>query len=111
MESYLVDPAVLGEFVDTLIAEKYPDGPAEKYAGIREESVKALDHQILKTILGTLTKEQGAKLSRLLDDQNTTEQTFADFFKNNNIDLEAALRDTMVNFRETFLKGANNAES
>ena len=109
MESYLLDPAVLGEFVDALIAEKYPGQPAENHTAIREESIKALDHQLLKTMLGTLTKEQGAKLNQLLDDRNSNEQTFADFFKNNGIDLEAALRDTMVKFREDFLKGETDA--
>lgn len=108
MESYLVDKAVLGEFVDNLISAKYPDQPADKYANLREDAIKALDHQILRAIIGKLTKEQGAELNKLLDDPNATEATFTEFFEQRHINLEETIKDAMVNFRDNFLKGGQN---
>lgn len=109
MESYLVDKAVLGEFVDKLLGAKFPNQPLEKYSDLREDAIKALDHQILKSIIGKLTKDQGAELHRLFNDPATTEDTYLEFFKRHDIDLEATIRDTMVNFRDEFLKGGENA--
>lgn len=109
MESYLVDKAVLGEFVDNLISAKFPGQPVENYSGLREEAIKALDHQILKSIIGQLTKEQGTELNQLLDAENSTEETFLEFFEHHNINLEETIKDTMVNFKDEFLKGGENA--
>ena len=107
MESYLVDETVLGEIVDAFLKEKYPDQPVEAHEGIRKDAIKSLDHQILKAILGKLTKEQGSELGRLLDDESSTSDTFAEFFKKNNIDLQATITDAMVNFKKEFLGGKN----
>ena len=109
MESYLVDKAVLGEFIDALISQKFPNEPASKYSALKEDAIKALDHQILKSIIGKLTKEQGGELNRLLDKPESDEKTFADFFSSHHIDLESTIKDTMVNFRDAFLKGGQNA--
>lgn len=116
MESYLVDQTVLGEVVDALISEKYPGQPAAAYAGIREEAIKSLDHQILKAILGHLTKDQGQELNQLLD-KNSSEDAdpavFEDFFNRCSVNLEEVLRETMVKFRDDFLgnerEGGENA--
>lgn len=109
MESYLVDPAALGEFVDALIVTKYPNEPVTNHSGLKEDATKALDHQILKTIIGKLTKEQGQELSKLLKDENSTESTFTDFFDKNGIDLEGTIKTTMENFRDEFLGGGSHA--
>jgi len=108
MESYLVDKAVLGEFVDNLISAKYPNQPAEKFTDLREEAIKALDHQILRSIIGKLTKEQGAELNQLLDASDSTEATFMEFFEKYHINLEATIKDAMVEFKDNFLKGGQN---
>ena len=108
MEPYLVDQAVLGDFVDGLISEKYPNDDAAKYAELKKDAIRALDYQILKAILASLTKEQGAKLSALLDDEDADSTVFETFFKQNQIDLEAILENTMVQFRNDFLKGGQN---
>lgn len=107
MESYLVDETVLGEIVDAFLKEKYPDQPVEAHGSIRKDAIKSLDHQILKAILGNLTKEQGAELGRLLDDKASDSATFAKFFEENNIDLQTAITDAMVNFKKEFLGGKN----
>ena len=107
-ESYLVDQSILGQLVDALISEKYPGEPAEKYQNLRADAIKALDHQILKSILGSLTKEQGSELSQLLDKKDSDPAVFAAFFEKNHINLEEVMASTMLKFKEDFLKGGNN---
>lgn len=111
MESHLVDPAVLGEFVDALISAKYPDQPAAELSSIKRDTVRVLDHQILKDILGHLTGEQGTELNQLLSDENTDESTFKAFFDKNQINIEKIIEDTMVSFKDEFMKGGENAEA
>lgn len=108
-ESYLVDKSVLGQIVDTLISEKYPGEPAEKYTNLKADAIKALDHQILKSILGSLTKEQGSELSKLLDKKDSDPATFANFFEKNHINLEEVMASTILKFKADFLKGGSNA--
>ena len=107
METYLVEPEILEQFADHLIGEKYPDHPISSHANIKKEIMKALDHQILKGILGSLTKEQGAELNRLLD-KTEDPAAFEAFFTRYNIDLEENIKNTMVNFRNNFLEGGQN---
>ncbi len=107
MESYLVDETVLGEIVDAFLKEKYPDQPVSAHESIRKDAIKSLDHQILKAILGKLTKEQGSELGHLLDDEASTSDTFTKFFEKNDIDLQATIADAMVNFKNEFLRSKN----
>ena len=109
MENYLVDEAVLSEFVDTLIAEKYPGRPATDLAGFKKEAIKNLDHRIMKAMLGQLTPDQAKEFDKILDDKNADESVFADFFKKQNIDLEKVIMNTMVKFKDDFMKGGDNA--
>lgn len=109
MESHLVDKAVLGEFVDALTSAKYPDQPAAELSSIKRDAVRVLDHQILKDILSHLTKEQGAELNHLLENPKTDESAFQAFFSKNQIDVEKIIKDTMVSFKDEFMKGDENA--
>ena len=107
MESYLVDEKVLGEIVDAFIKEKYPDQPIKNYDSIRKDAIKSLDHQILKAVLGSLTKEQGAELDHILNSPHDV-STLEDFFKKHNIDLQTTINDAMNSFKTEFLKGGKN---
>lgn len=107
MESYLVDESILAEVVDALIAKKYPGRAGTE--DIKKAAMKGLDHQILKSILGSLTKEEGAELNQLLKKETNDPAVFQNFFKEHNIDLEQTIRDTMVKFGEDFLKGDEDA--
>ena len=108
MESYFVDQAILEQFADQLISEKYPDQPVSAHANTKKEIMRGLDHQILKDILGNLTKEQGAELNFLMD-KSEKEEVFESFFAHHNIDLEEIIKNTMVEFKNNFLKGGENA--
>lgn len=108
MESYLVDQAILEQFADYLIGEKYPDQPVSMHANTKKEIMRVLDHQILKNILASLTKEQGAELNRLLD-KSENPAVFEAFFTRHNINLEEIIKNTMVQVRNNFLGGDSNA--
>ena len=108
MESYLVDQEILEQFADHLLSEKYPDQPVSTHANTKKEIMRALDHQILKDILGNLTKEQGAELNHLLD-KSENPAVFEAFFTRHNINLEEILKNTMVKFRNNFLEGVGHA--
>lgn len=109
MESYLIDPAVLEKIIDNLISEKYPDQPVNNYNDIKKEAMLALDHQIMRDVLGNLTKEQGQELSALLDKNDSDPEAFNEFFASRGINLEEILRNTMVKFKKDFLEGGKNA--
>lgn len=100
MAVYLIDPAVLGQIVDGIINEKYPGN--EVSAEFKERAMLALDNQILRDILANLTSEQGQELNALLDQEDSTSETFEKFFAEQNIDLEKILKATMEEFKSRF---------
>lgn len=107
MNKYLIDEAVLGEAAEALIREKYPDDSLEKHADQKTDLMNKLDHQISKTIIGSLTPEQGEELSEVLDD-TTNPNGFDEFFEKHNIDLQQAITDAIVSFKDDFMKGGEN---
>lgn len=109
MESYLIDPAVLEKIIDGFISEKYPDQPIEKFNNIKKEAMRALDHQVMRNVLGSLTKEQGEELEALLDKNDSDPDAFTEFFSSRSIDLQEILKNTMVKFKKDFLEGGKNA--
>lgn len=108
MESYLIDPEVLGQIVDVLIDEKYPNR-SDAPAGLKERAMHALDYQILRDILGSLTKEQGQELNALLDKDDSDSEALKKFFDDRSIDLDKVLEKSMVDFKKRFLEGSQNA--
>lgn len=100
MNTYLVDEAVLSDFVDTLS----PGASAD----VKKAMVEKLDHQILKAILVCITPEQGGELNKLLEEKPDDPDAFEGFFKKHNIDLEKVVTDAMVEFKNDFEKGGEN---
>lgn len=105
MESYLVDEAVLGEIVDAILKEKYPNQPAENHADIKKDLVKKLDQQILRAVVGSLTPEQGNELNQLLEKDNSDPEAFEGFFKDHDIDLEKVIANAITSFKDDLKKG------
>ncbi|MBQ3293233.1 hypothetical protein IJG93_02970 [Candidatus Saccharibacteria bacterium] len=108
MAVYLIEPEVLGQIVDALIDKKYPN-KKDIPAGLKNEAMQALDYQILRDILGSLTKEQGQELSALLDKDDSDEDALQKFFESQNIDLDKVVEKSMVDFKNRFLGGNQNA--
>lgn len=110
MDSYLIDEAVLGQFVDSLLEEKYPGQPADAHADVKKHAISALDHQILKAIFAKLTPEQGKELDDLLKDASSDSTTFENFFADYHIDLETIIKDAMLDFKTKFMEGEKDGE-
>lgn len=108
MNTYLVDEATLSELADAFIREKYPNEPVENHADIKTDLMAKIDHQILKSIIGSLTPEQGGELEKLLDDENSEPSAFDAFFKKYNINLEDTFKNVILNLKEEFLRGGEN---
>lgn len=108
MESYLVDEATLEKLADALIKEKYPNDPVESHADVKKSLMAKIDHQILKSLIGSLTPEQGGELERLLDENESDPAVFDAFFKKYGINLEDTFKDAIVELKDEFLKGGEN---
>lgn len=109
MESYLVDEALLSEAADSLIKERYPNESPENYAELKKKIMDGLDHQIIKAIIGSITEEQGAELSQILDGDDSDPDKFDAFFEKYGIDLEEVVKKAILEFKSQFEKGGKNA--
>ncbi len=105
---YLVEYETLAKFVDGLIAEKYPNRPAEETKDLREDSIRQLDDAIYEEIFGELTDQQVEDLTKLLNDPSTPAERFQDFFKSVGINLEQRAASAMRSFANKFLGGEND---
>lgn len=107
MDNYLLDRQTLEQFVNGLIAERFP-GQAEtpQIAHLREVAIQTLDDRIGTAIFGGLTESQLIEINRLLD---TTEdpEAYHQFFQKVGIDLEQTIAKAMQKFSVEFLGGQN----
>ena len=110
MDNYLIDRETLGKFVDELIKNKtLPVATAEGLNDLREQAIKDLDDRIADAVFGKFTKEQNAEFNKLLDDDNTSEEDYENFFNSIGFNLDEIISDTMKQFAAEFLKGEENA--
>ena len=105
MENYLVERETLAQLVDALITKKYPDRPVTDFEKEKEECIKKLDDKLFKELFGDMTKEQAEKFSTMLDNPDMGDEDIKNFFKENNIDLEAKIARAYQEFSEEFLGG------
>ena len=91
--------------VDSLIAKKTQ--PIEDPDALREETIKKLDDRISQSIFGSLTKNQLDEINTILDQDETDDQAFQDFFNRAGVDLETIITKTMQDFGNEFLGGEN----
>ena len=110
MNNYLIDREILGKFVDELIKNKaLPVATAEGLNDLREQTIQDLDDRIADAIFGKFTEEQYTKFNQLLDDDNSTEEDYENFFNETGLNIEQITSDTMQQFATEFLKGGENA--
>ena len=108
MDNYLLDRQTLGQFVDELIKRKaLPVDNAAELEELREREMKALDDKVFDAVFGRLNDEQAKELNQLLDNEEESQDVFADFFQNAGIDLEKIIEQTMQDFATDFLGGEN----
>ena len=107
MENYFADRETLGQFIDDLIATKYPGHPTEIYSHLRDRSIRELDERIMDAIIGSLDDAAQGQLEALLDQGEQSAAVFQDFFKTNHINLEEIITATLGDFQDEFLRREN----
>lgn len=107
MENNLIDRETLGQFVDALIARKYPGQPTESLGNIREEAMKSLDDEIGLAIFGSLNGEQLAEINSILDETPDDDARISEFFKDAGINVQEKIAETFQAFGAKFVGGEN----
>ena len=111
MHEYLIDRETLGQFVDALIKQKYPEQPAgeqaEAFEKYREQLIEVLDNRIAANVFGGLSYDAHNELDQLLDDPNTSPETFRAFFEKYNLSPEDIIKTTLEDYKTEFLGGQN----
>lgn len=103
---YLVDEAILGQFIDELIKRKpLAVSSAEELAEFRTKSMHELDDRILQAVLSSLTEEQGRELDQILDSDTGAPEPYQEFFAKNGIDVEKLSTDVITQYAQEFLGG------
>lgn len=106
MEPTLIDRELVGEFVDKLIAKKYPGEPASKFAGYREECIQYLDQKITDAMLSSLSETRLKELSTMIDENKITSlEVLSDFFREDGIDLIEVVERPLEDFGKSMLEG------
>ena len=104
MDSHLVDEAPLGEFADALIRAKYPNELPKNYAELKAELMKKTNYEITKTIIGSLTEEQGEELSKFVDENTAGPEGYDEFFSKYNLNLDEMVQTAMRKVKDDFEK-------
>ena len=108
MNDYLIDRETLGRFVDELIKRKpMPSATAEEADKKREELMAALDRHVGVAIFSQFTPEQNAEFKQKMSADDTTVDTYAEFFEKAGIDVEKTMTEAMKAFGIEYLGGQN----
>lgn len=106
MDNYLVDRETLAQFVDEIMKQKpLAANTPEEVNQLRERLIAELDQKIGHQIFGSLTRQQLADLTAMMDQASTTEDDIAEFFKQAGLDLNAVLQKAVSEFAQEFLGG------
>ena len=109
MEDYLLDRETLMQFIDMLMKKHtLPVNSAEELTKYREEQMHALDDHVSRTLFGSLSNEQAASLSDLLNRETENPDVFRDFFEQQNINVEQIITGAFESFSQNFLTGGQN---
>lgn len=108
MDNYLIDRETLTKFVDELIKKRtLPADNAEELNELREQMIASLDKKIGIAIFSHLTEEQNTELNELLDRDDTSAETYKEFFDKIGLKVDQIIADTYKAFSEEFLGGQN----
>lgn len=107
---YLVGPEVLASLVDSLIATKYkvlPPFSTGELSEMREKAIQELDERIGIAVFGKLTPAQNKEFDALLDQDESTEQDYEDFFDRVGLDTTHIVREAIEDFVNEFFEQAD----
>ena len=102
-----IQRVVLGQFVDSLISQKYPGQPAENFKELREKSIDEIDKKIDMAFCEDLTIEQLEEISSILDRNEEDPSAFEEFFKKSGVDTAKKTKEVLESYRTSFLGGSN----
>lgn len=105
MESNQEGYEKMAEFVDALIAQKYPNDTPGSHADLRENLIKDLSKSIDDATDNLLTAEQSAELAQLLAGQDDAAyaKIYLNYYSNHGIDFQQKVQDAMISFGQKFL--------
>jgi len=107
MENNYIEHEVLGNFVDKLLAQKYPGQPLENFKDFREKSIESISNAIDRAVYGSLNREQFTEINELLNRGEENPEVFSNFFKKCGIDPEQKTTEVLNSFKTQFLGGSN----
>lgn len=107
MENTLLDRQELEQAADALLAQKYPDQPAETLTEERERIIAELDDAVGQAIISKLNLEQLESYLGLLKSEQEDSSVFENFFRDNQIDLNAISNEATTNYVKQYLGGEN----
>lgn len=97
----------LTEFVDALIARKYPGEPIENHTSDREAAIEALTDAVETELVNRLDEDQQRSLNAIAEQDGDTPAAFLDFLTKAGINFNQIVKDTMLEFANSFLGGGN----
>lgn len=102
------------EFVEALIAAKYPGEPVSNHSDECDQVIEALNSQIEDALVTHLDETQQQQLNAIAEQATDAEAAFLDFFNQSGINFNQIVKDTMLAFANNFLgntrEGATGAQ-
>lgn len=105
--TYPADYEQMVEFVEALIAKKYPGEPTENHAAERDQAIAALSDQIEDNVIAGLDESQQQQLNAIAEQDGDVQTAFLTFLTQSGVNLNQIIKDTMLEFANKFLGGAN----
>lgn len=111
MGETIIDQQTLTQFVDEMMRQRpAPVSTPEELAALRERLVGQLDEKINYAIFDSLDDARLAEVNKMLENEETTEDDFRQFFAAAGVDLEQVTKAAATEFAEQYA-GGKNAES
>lgn len=104
MEKQLIDYDRLVQYVDALIAAKYPDQPEKILTLDREQYVKELNDSILEGLTKDLDDLSIDRLGSILEDPASTEDSIKKFFDDSGVSLDDRISNAMTEYARKFME-------
>ena len=111
MDNYLLDRETLEKIVDGIMSAKEAEAPssqnAEEKSALREEYIKKLDDKIATAIFSSLNNQQLQEIRELFSKEDSSPETFEQFFKGAGVDVERIIADTAIEFKDEISGGTH----
>ncbi|MBR3144210.1 hypothetical protein IKF12_03395 [Candidatus Saccharibacteria bacterium] len=107
MEAQLIDRDQLVQFVDALVAAKYPNQPEKILTIDRERYVVELNDYIMNGIAKGLDDSSIEKLDKILEDPASDTDSIKEFFASTGTSLDDRISTAMAEYTRKFMEVEN----